>query len=346
MEEKDQKIDGNSPLEEEEIVRGLLEMAGPRPPLPQEDLDAIAEAARSAWRTQVRQRAAYRPRRAAVLALAAALIVAVGLVWWWVSRAPRGSAGVPPPTVARVEAVTGPVQLEAEGQESRAITKGEPIPPGALLSSGDGRAALRLAGGATVRLDTETRLRFASAAVLALERGAVYVDTGSGSQPRTPLEVRTPLGVARDVGTRFAVRIVDAERTALLVRVRDGAVLTEQRGRAYRTRAGEELVLHHDGRSERREVTAHGPAWEWVLEASPGFDIEGRTLREFLDWVSRETGWRVRYADVGLADSTAKIVLHGSIGDLRADRAPFAVLPGAGLEGKLEDGTLVVRIPR
>lgn len=248
-----------------------------------------------------------------------------------------------PPTVARVEAVTGPVQLETDTDEARTITKGEPIPLGAALRSGDGRAALRLAGGATVRLDTETRLRLASATVLNLERGALYVDTGSGPQPRKPIEVHTSLGIARDVGTRFAVRIVDAGRTALLVQVRDGAVLTEQRGRAYRTQAGEELVLHHDGTAERREVTAHGPAWEWVLEASPGFDIEGRTLGEFLDWVSRETGWRVRYADAELADSAAKIVLHGGIGDLRADRAPFAVLPGAGLEGKLEGGTLVIR---
>ena len=345
MEEQDQKIDGNSPPEEEEIVRGLLEMAGPRPPIPQEDLDAITAAARSAWREQVRRRdaaPAYRPRRTAVLALAAALAVAVGLVWWWVSRAPRGAASVPP-TVARVEAVTGPVQLETDTDEARTITKEEPIPLGAALRSGDGRAALRLAGGATVRLDAESRLRFASATVLNLEHGALYVDTGAGTRPRAAIEVRTPIGTVRDIGTQFAVRVADHAKTVLSVQVRDGAVRTEHRGHAYLTSAGQELVLHHDGRAERREVTAHGPAWEWVLEASPGFDIEGRSLREFLDWVSRETGWRVRYADAGLADSAAKIVLHGSIGDLRADRAPFAVLPGAGLEGKFEDGTLVVR---
>jgi ferric-dicitrate binding protein FerR (iron transport regulator) len=344
MQEQDQKIDGNSSPEEEEIVRGLLEMAGPRPPVPQEDLDAITAAARTAWQEQVRRRdaaPAYRPRRTAALALAAALIVAVGLVWWWVSRAPRGPAGVPPPTVARVELVTGPVQLETDTDEARTITTGEPILLGATLHTDNGRAALRLAGGATVRLDMETRLRFASATALELERGALYVDTGAG--PRAAIEVRTPIGTVRDIGTQFAVRIADHEKAVLSVQVRDGSVRTEHRGRAYLTPAGQELVLHHDGRAERREVTAHGPAWEWVLEASPGFDIEGRTLREFLGWVSRETGWRVRYADAGLADTAAKIVLHGSIGDLRADRAPFAVLPGAGLEGELEDGTLVVR---
>ena len=152
------------------------------------------------------------------------------------------------------------------------------------------------------------------------------------------------MGTARDVGTRFAVRIVGPEgRSALLVRVRDGAVLAGQGRRTYRTEAGQELVLHQDGTAERRGAVPYGPEWQWVMEASAGFDVEGRSLQEFLDWVSRETGWRIVLADEGLAESAAGIVLHGGIGGLRPDQAPFAVLPGAGLEGELEDGTLTVR---
>lgn len=342
MDERDQKTEGTLRLGEEELVRQLLESAGPRPPMPPEDLDAIAAAARAAWREQVRQRdatTAHRPLRAVAWGLAAAVAVAVGLALWWGSRIDRT-----PPTVAWIETLTGSVHLETSATERREIAKGEPIPLGATLRSTESsRAALRLAGGATVRLDAETRLRFVSAAVLDLERGAVYVDTGSGPRPRTALEVRTSVGTARDIGTRFAVRIVGSERTALLVRVRDGAVLTEQRGRTFLTHAGEELMLRRDGTSQRREAAASGPDWEWVLAASPGFGIEGRTLREFLDWVSRETGWRIDFADAGLADSADEIILHGSIGGLRPDRAPFAVLPGAGLEGEIEDGALVVR---
>ena len=325
---------------EEEVVRQLLEAAGPRPPIPEEDLDVISAAARSAWRTQVRQRTPERrPLRALPWALAAAVAIAVGLTMWWASRGERV-----PSTVAWIETVTGPVHLESESNDSRAIDRGESIPLGAFLRSTESaRAAVKLAGGATVRLDTETRVRFVSADVLDLERGAVYVDTGLVAQPRTALEVRTPLGTARDIGTQFAVRIVGSNGTALLVRVRDGAVLTEQRGHTYRTGAGEELVLRHDGTTERRKVALSGADWEWVLAASPRFDIEGRTLGEFLDWISRETGWRIDFADEGLANSADEIVLHGSIGDLRPDRAPFAVLPGAGLAGEIEDGTLVVQ---
>ena len=87
----------------------------------------------------------------------------------------------------------------------------------------------------------------------------------------------------------------------------------------------------------------YGPGWEWVLAAAAGFEVEGRSLEEFLAWVSHETGWQVRFEDPALAASARPIVLHGAIGNLPPDQAPFAVLPGAGLEGKLEGKTLVIR---
>lgn len=311
------------PRAEEETVRRLLEGAGPRPPIPEEDLAAISAVARSAWQSELRRRraAARRPVWAVAASLAAVLGVALGLAWWRSSQ----SDNVAPTVFARVEAVTGSVALEA----------GEAVPLGATLQSRDGRASLRLPDGTVVRLDRDTRVRAVAAFALELERGAIYADTASGT-----LEIRTSLGTARDVGTRFAVRLAEP---ALRVQVRHGAVAVEQRGRTYVMPAGQELILRSDGTSEKRTIAGYGPEWEWVLAAAPGFDVEGRTLAEFLDWVARETGWEIRFADEELSASAERIVLHGSLGGLRPDQAPFAVLPGAGLEGDLQGGTLVVR---
>jgi FecR-like protein len=366
MDERDRETGGTSLADDEEVVRRLLETAGPQPEVPQEDLDAIAAAARTAWQEQVRRRAGAPARRRSVrmltAALAAALALALGLAWWLARQSDDGSPtpAAPAEIVARVEALAGPVQLEAAGQGPRPLTAGEPIPLGAALRSGGeegdegsartpGRAALRLSGGAAVRLDAGTRLRLLSPTVLELTRGALYVDTGleprmiAGPAPQAAIEIRTPAGTARDVGTRFAVRVVGRGREALLVRVRDGAVQAEHRGRSYLTLAGQELVLRRDGTAQRRAAAAYGPEWDWTLEASPEFAIEGRTLREFLDWVSRDTGWQIRFTDPGLKEEADQIVLHGSIGRLRADQAPLAVLPGAGLAGEVQDGTLVIR---
>jgi hypothetical protein len=335
----------SSPGEEDEFRR-LLEEAGPRPPLPQEDLDAIRAAARDAWRAQVpprRRRSAIASwRRPVFVALAAALAIALGLAWWRVSK-DRGAAL----TVARVEAVTGPARLEVAGRPASEISPGDAIPHGAVIRSDGARLSLRLAGDAALRLDAGTRLRLVSASLFDLESGAVYADTEPGGglgSPGGDLAVRTPAGTARDVGTRFAVRL-EGDRT-LRVRVRAGAVVLERRGRFFLTPAGKELLLRRDGSVERRDAAAYGPDWEWVMAASPGFDIEGRTLQELLDWVGRETGWQVRYADPGLAAAARQIVLHGGLGRLRPDQAPFAVLPGAGLAGELQKGTLIVRRAR
>lgn len=336
--------------EEEESVRLLLERAGPRPPLSQGDLDSIRSALSSAWQFEVRRRARAVPRRPVwplAAALAAALALAAGLAWWWVSRASH--VGGTPPTVAWVEEVKGHVRLVEPVSRRPKLVEGDPIPLGAVLESGggdeEGKASLRLPHGANVRLRAGTRLRLASASSLELERGGLYVDTESGpGWPRSDqtIEVRTAVGTARDIGTQFSVRLVDSGSQAMVVRVREGAILTEQQGRTYLTRAGQELVLSGDGTSESRAAAGSGPEWSWLLEVTPGFEIEGRRLGDFLAWVGRETGWRI-VLEEGVESGASEIVLHGSIGELRPDQAPFAVLPGAGLEGKLEGETLVIR---
>jgi hypothetical protein len=338
----------------ERRVRELIEAAGPRPEVPEEDLGAIVAAARAEWHSRWESRGeAARRRRwglAAAAGIAAVLVLAVGLAAWWRAR-PAAPGGPAPEAVALIEAAAGPVELAAGEAAPVPAGEGERVAAGSWVHTGGeeagalGRASLRLASGATLRLDAGTRLRLTSASVLELERGAVYVDTAGATSPTGALEVRTALGTARDVGTRFAVRLLGGEGGALRVQVRDGAVEVERRGRTYRAGVGDELVVRGAEPVERREVSPHGSDWEWVIAAAPPFELEGRSLRELLDWVSRETGWRILYEDEALEAGADEIVLHGSAEGLRADQAAFAVLPGAGLEGELGGGVLLVRRP-
>lgn len=361
MTDHDQRAESAAMEAEERRVRELMERAGPRPEIPAEDLERITAAARESWREAVRDRGKETAARSTkwtwAMSLAAVLAVAVGVAAWWSSR----PAGGPAPEIAHLERVTGSVLLDTVGAVGEGVEVGDAIPAGAVLrveggeAGSPGRAALRFlpedgaAGGAVLRLDAGTRLRLVSARIFELERGALYADTdpiapaapapsGSGA-----LEVRTPLGTARDLGTRFALRLLEVPERALEVRVRDGAVSVERAGATHVAAAGEELTLHRDGETLRRKIAVHGPEWDWVLAAAPRFTVEGKSLRQLLDWVARETGWTYRFEDEELAASADEITLHGSLGGLRPDQAPFAVLPSAGLEGQLDDGTLIVR---
>lgn len=336
---------------EEETVRRLIEGAGRRPELPAAHLEAIIGAAGAAWREHVSRSADRGARRSFApvwAALAATLLVALGLTWWWTRPRPVDV----PQMVARVESLSGPARLTS-GEGQAAVAVGRALPAGAFLQTGGpggtapGRMSLRLHTGAVLRLDEGTRLRLVSASLLVLESGAVYADTEPGAGRESaggePLAVRTALGTARDIGTRFAVRVGGPEPGVLEVRVREGTVRVERGERSYSATGGEELVLRRGGAVERRAVPIHGPGWEWTLEAAPSFDAEGRTVAELLDWVARETGWRVRFPDPAVADAAGEIVLQGSLAGVRPDQAPFAVLPAAGLEAELRDGVLVVR---
>ncbi|MEE8139166.1 MAG: FecR family protein [Thermoanaerobaculia bacterium] len=337
----------------EDGVRRLLRRAGHRPAVPAEDLARIKEAAHDEWRKLVRtereRREGFRVR--GVLALAASLLLALLLGWWWTTeRAPAV-----PDLIATVELVKGAIRAEGPANWEREgrldLSVGDVLPIGAELeiaAPGDGpsaRMALRLTGGQSVRLDVDTKVRLVSSLRLELERGAVYVESGAAPLDGAAVEVLTAFGIVRDVGTQYEVRLGEGGVAGVRVRVREGTVSLRRGSESYPATRGEELTLRRDGSVIRGSVEPYGPEWAWVLAAAPSLDIEGRSLRSFLDWVSRETGWRIRFADEALEQSAADVLLHGTIEDLTPDQSLSVVLPGSGLSYRVQDGTLWVARP-
>jgi ferric-dicitrate binding protein FerR (iron transport regulator) len=338
------------PMGEKEI-RDLIRDAGRRPEIPAETLAGVREAARSAWQEMVADRTRRRfGWRAGLAALAASVLVAVLAGWWWFG----GEATVVVEDIATVELLDGRVEtVRRDGQEPGVPHE---IGVGTVLSSGltlitpggpgepSGRIALRLVRGQSVRLDEGTRVHLLSDSRLELEQGAVYVDTGASGSGGAGLEIHTPLGIVREVGTQYEVRLREDD-DAVRVRVREGTVSVTRDGESHAASYGEELTLRDDGLVVRSAVAPDGPAWHWVLAAAPSPDIEGQPLASFLDWVARETGWRVRYADEAIERSVATIKLHGTIEGLRPDESLDVILQGSGLDHRVEDGTILVVQP-
>ncbi len=316
---------------EEEAVRELLESAGRRPAVPTEDLAAIKAAARAQWEEVVAVDRRRKLRRSIPLALAASLLLVFAVRWWWMAS--QRPLVLEP--IATVQLLRG----EARAEGGRELAVRETLVAGTTVTTaGEGLIALRLAGGESVRLDAGTRLRLVSGERLALETGAVYVDSGPAG--RGSLEVGTALGTVREIGTQFEVRIEGEEE--LRVRVREGAVSLIRGAGADPVAAGEELRLRRDGSLSRGTVELQGPVWGWVLAAAPGLDVDGLMLSEYLGWVSRETGWRLRYEDEALAGLANGIRLRGNLEGMTPDESVSVVLPGSGLGYRAEGGTLLI----
>ena len=333
----------------EEEVRRVLVGAGRRPELPVEDLDLIKSVAQTEWRALV-ERERQRGHRSWVrgaLAVAATLLLALLAGFWW-----RGTKlPLVPDFVATVELVAGEPRLEelsGAGLEAEAtLTVGRDLTAGTVvetLSLDDtSRLALRLSGGESVRLASDSRIGLTSARLIELERGTVYIDSGRTASDQGGVEVLTPLGIVRDIGTQYEVQLSAREEGTLVrVRVREGAVSLSFGKEAYRAATGEQLTVGRDGSVARGAVALHGSEWAWVQTATPSLEIEGQALSTYLAWVSRETGWSISFADQRLERSTATITLHGTIEGLTPEESLSVILPGSGLVYRVDNGTIWV----
>jgi hypothetical protein len=340
---------------EEDAVRRLIEEAGPRPALPRDDLAAIETAARAEWGRRYADRRASSRHGLLWLGLAAAALVGAIGVAWWAKRPGRTDSGGALTPVATVEVLTGVVRMRAaDGADAVSLSSDSlrrSLAAGTELETSDrageaGRVALRMAGGASVRLDAGTRAKLVSEKLVALERGAVYVD--SGSKPgQSDVAVRTAAGLFEELGTQFEVRVEDrGEGTVTRLRVREGRVALGREDGPVIAGAGQELVVGADGQVVAQPVAGSGPDWEWVLRAAPMLEIEGLKVREFLDWISRETGWRIELADREAASLADSVVLHGSIRHLTLAESPTVVLSSSGLEHRISGGTMIVFVAR
>src|SRR5262249_24719962 len=209
-------------------IQRLLRVGGPRPAVAAERAARVRAAVFDAWQQDLQVRRRRRAAAIGVAGLAIAATMTIAIRTWTRSVEPTRPVGA---AVARVLSTSGTIALSG----GRTLAPGDTVADGALLQSNAGSAAtLSLEGGGQLRIDAATSVPIGTRE-LAIAGGAVYLDTSG-----TPIAVRTPVGVVRDIGTRFEVRQVgDAWRA----RVRDGAIRFEGPGGSRDAGAGRELFV-------------------------------------------------------------------------------------------------------
>jgi hypothetical protein len=112
------------------------------------------------------------------------------------------------------------------------------------------------------------------------------------------------------VGTEFEVLSNDR---LVRLRVREGAVRLKGESRDIAAEAGTELTAMSDGTVTQSTVATYGRDWLWVAALAPDYEIEGKPLLGFLQWVSRETGRQVEFSDAHAREVAERTILHGSV---------------------------------
>jgi len=286
-------------------VESLIRIGGRRVDPPTSAQGRVWTATLDTWhRQQARRRT-----RATLgwLAAAAALVAAVGAV---ISLSP---ASAPPATVARLDRAVGSAEVRQQDEDAW-----RPIAPSSevslvsgtsLRTSPDGRLGIEVAGGVSVRLAEASEIRLSADRRIRLIRGTIYVDTGPYGHAG-PIQVVTAAATFEDFGTQFEVKYVDE---GVRLRVREGQVVFDHQGDRVAASAEQQVDIGPDGEVTRRTIARSDASWNWVESVSPAAPTDGHTMATLLEWVSRETGRGIRYADADIRREAMTTTLHGQL---------------------------------
>jgi ferric-dicitrate binding protein FerR (iron transport regulator) len=306
---------------------------------PSDDMaQAVYEAVHAEWRATVERQ---KRKRAQRVWLAAAASVAVAAVALFLGRS---FIRTPGELMADVSRSVGVVEVrEGDSGEWLGATAAQNLRVGERIHTGaNGRVALALRDGVSLRLDHDTTIALVSADRVDVTSGAVYIDSGVAGPSAARLQLGTPAGVVRHVGTQYEARILNS---GTRVRVREGRVdVMPANGPSRTLEMGDQILVTGTGVEERSRIEPSSDEWDWASSAAPGFDINGKPVQEFLVWAGRETGLKLVFTTAESAAEARRAVLSGSIAGLDPDDALDAVLPTTSLKGTERDGQLVIEL--
>lgn len=322
----------NRPDDPDAMVRDLLRQ--PRP--------AAVDAARAA-RVRAAVHAAWKDaedgtrnwKRGVAIAAAAVLVFAIALTL--VNRLRERGASQAAAPIASTLFVTSEVVFQHDGQ-TRAGRVGEGLRPGTRITTYGGRAAIVLANGVELRLDSNTEITVDTEGSMSLARGALYLDSSHRTGPPESVAIVARGTVIRNIGTRYEVRLSDQE---LRVRVRDGRVEVSSAFGMREADRGGQLRVTSSGILSSRASTS-GADWDWIVRAIQPPQLEGRPLPEFLAWAEREGGRPIRFADPALERANAATIVYGAIESLTVEEALDVVLPSCGLARRTDGDVITI----
>lgn len=323
----------------DEAVEELLGKAAPRPVPAAEDARAVRDAVHAEWR-QVTDRAR-NTKRLVSFAAAASILVAI-----FVSLNMLRIHGVEDVQVASIGKRFGSIYVLGEnaelleGNHLTSVIAGQ-----TLITDEESGIGLEWGAGGSLRIDAKTRVEFVSGERIYLRSGRVYFDsdpalTGiaaiTGSDAK--LTIETDFGEVSHIGTQY---MAEADAGRLTVSVREGEVRVERDGRASSAAENQQLAIVGSGAPSVVNFKAYGEAWQWTERTSPVAVLDGRSVSEFLGWVSQETGLELRYESVGAETYARQELLNGTLDTGPRQALQFWML-GTDLRWRIEDGVIYV----
>lgn len=313
----------------EQDIQTILERVGPLETPPEEMTARVRANVYQAWQTEAVGRKTAAGPSNNWLRIAAAVAAISGTVYLGslLQTTPQEAAIVATLDVELdVSSMTARLQTSEDGITWQAASSVD-FPAGTFLKA-DQPVSMTLSNNMNTRLASGTVISLGDTDNISLMTGSIYADSYHQVKD-SQFAIATEYGTARDIGTQF---MVTAREDGWSVQVREGEVEIFDDGFADRLQPGERIVIAENNLVSEENVTIHDPSWHWTESARPAFNIDGRPVDEYLQWVARETGKELQYASTPARTSAEKSRLSGSISNLGATESLSHVLPATDLE--------------
>ena len=323
----------------EKSIERILSSAEPRPVPSPDETEAVRQHVLAEWQSIAGRRKKHRTWVS--LAVAASVLIAVVAVFNTLRI--NGIADV---QVAAIEKSFGSVYVLGENAEMLeggdliTVARGQ-----ILITDDESGVGLAWDGGGSLRIDANTRLEFVDRDLIHLHSGRIYFDSEREQLlarhsigANAALAIRTDHGTVRHIGTRY---MVQSDVKGLTVSVRQGEVLLGSGNGSNAAIGGQQLQVPGGGNASIVDIKTYGDNWNWAEQLSPDLNVDGRSIFDFLRWVSHETGLGIDFESAAVESAAKTATLEGTVNVNPTDALRIWMM-GVDFDWSIEDG--VIRI--
>ncbi len=331
---------------EESIVAELIRTAANPQPMPEAMKARLAASFADCIEQQRQQQPAEQAQSSRWLkhpALAPLLVAASAFFAFLLWPAPQIT--ITPESHSIVNSVIGVSKIrQADGE--RALHSGSSLFTGDRLHTlSNGLVSLQFRAH-QIRVNAETTLELTADGVK-LFAGQIYVDESANShQSGAAMIVETEFGSVTDIGTQFMVTISANSNAAT---VRQGIIQVTNSTQTVIAEATPDHAQRIDLSADTLDphpTSGYGTEWNWIQDLASHFSLNGRTVNEYLVWVSQETGLGIHYSNAQVQSAASQIRLSGELNSKsRPADSLEQVLATTSLEHAIsDDGVILINV--
>lgn len=314
-------------------VETLLEQLGSRTSPDKQKSEASKAAVKAHWQQQVKthnqkkQKKYLWPMAASFLLLASLLLI----------RNNIQSPAIEPVLLASISAYQGDVSIQQTGGSFNTLHNDSPLKHGTQLKTDDDSfLSIKLLDNSEIRLAANTTLTMRIGSI-ELKQGQLYHDTDSAFKA-LPLTIKTQHGQIQHIGTRY---LVNAQTNHVDVAVRSGKVKVSNNQAAEQVLNSKQKIQLIDGENSTvTPVATNDAIWGWTFKAQAEFDLNQKSLHDFIQWYAHQTGIQVDWNQ--LESQSKRVRLNGSIKNMAAEEAIKTVFLSTQYSYRIEDGVLQI----